>query len=126
MNQSKLDPLEKSSRLAAIATPHPEAAKAAEDILRHGGNAVDSAVAAVLTLCVVTPSQCGLGGYGGCMVAYMAKLNRTVAIDFDSCAPREFRPELFASDPRKLSLDGYLAITVPAVVAGLDLLLGFG
>jgi gamma-glutamyltranspeptidase/glutathione hydrolase len=57
------------------------------------------------------------------MVAYLAKDNRTVAIDFDSVAPAEFRPELFQANPKQLSLDGYLAITVPAVVAGLDLAL---
>ena len=34
----------------------------------------DAAVGAILTLAVVTPSQVGLGGYGGNLVAYLADL----------------------------------------------------
>src|SRR3954447_10111722 len=98
---------------AAVATPNPHAAIAARQILEEGGNAIDAAVAAMLSLCVVTPSQVGLGGYGGNFVAYLAKENRIVAIDFDSRAPLAFRPELF-NRPGDAST-GYLAITVPAV-----------
>jgi gamma-glutamyltranspeptidase/glutathione hydrolase len=123
MNDNRPSHLEKSAAVAAVATPHPQAAVAARRVLEQGGNAIDAAVAAVLTLCVVTPSQCGLGGYGGCMVAYLAKRKRMVAIDFDSCAPIQFRRELFEGDVKKKTMEGYLAITVPAVVAGLDLAL---
>jgi gamma-glutamyltranspeptidase/glutathione hydrolase len=89
--------------------------------LARGGNAVDAAVAACLTLCVVNPQSVGFAGYGGNFVAYVARLDRVVAVDFDSRAPLEYRPELFASpDARRF---GYLAVTVPGVVAGLDLAL---
>src|SRR5439155_11951603 len=106
---------------AAVATPHAQAAAAARKILEQGGNGVDVAVAAMLTLCVVTPSQVGLGGYGGNFVMYRAKDQRVVALDFDSCAPRAFRAELYAKP--ETAMDGYLAITVPGVVAGLDMAL---
>src|SRR5947209_6674130 len=108
---------------AAVATPHAQAADSARHILEAGGNAIDAAVAAVLTLCVVSPGQCGLGGYGGCMVAYLPKQRRVVAIDFDSCAPLGFRRELFNDDIKKKTMEGYLAVSVPGVVAGLDLAL---
>jgi gamma-glutamyltranspeptidase len=72
---------------AAVATSHPEAARAGAEILRAGGNAVDAAVAAVCTLCVVTPGSVGFAGYGGTMVAYSARDKRVVAIDFDSRPP---------------------------------------
>jgi gamma-glutamyltranspeptidase len=110
---------EASSTTAAAATAHPEAASAARDVLARGGNAVDAAVGAILALCVVTPSQVGLGGYGGSMVLYRARDRKLIALDFDSCAPIAFRPELFAGNTRELTLNGYLSLTVPAVVAGL-------
>jgi gamma-glutamyltranspeptidase/glutathione hydrolase len=110
----------KATARAAAATPHPEAAAAARDALRAGGNAVDAACAAVLTLCVVTPPQVGLGGYGGCMVAYIADRNSVVALDFDSRAPLAYRDDLFMGQPASVTTNGYLAVTVPAVVAGVD------
>ncbi|HEX8521842.1 MAG TPA: gamma-glutamyltransferase [Tepidisphaeraceae bacterium] len=106
---------------AAVATPHPQATLAARDILLDGGNAFDAAVAAMLALCTVQSHQVGLGGYGGNLVAYVARERKVIAIDFDSRAPHAFRPELFQSLPDRML--GYRAITAPAVLAGLDLVL---
>src|SRR5438034_10616585 len=105
---------------AAVATPHPAAAAAGRDLLLRGGNAVDAAVGAMLACCVATPGAVGLGGYGGSLVAYLANERTTVAIDFDSRAPLAYRPELFGGERAKFETDS-LSITVPAVVAGLDL-----
>jgi gamma-glutamyltranspeptidase / glutathione hydrolase len=102
----------------AIATPHPQAARAARDVLEEGGNATDAAVAAMLTLCVVIPGSVGIGGYGGSMVVYSARTRRVHGIDFDSRAPLAYRDELFA-DPGKRNT-GYLSVSVPAVIAGLE------
>src|SRR5687768_11473044 len=102
----------------AVATPHPQAARAARDVLEQGGNATDAAVAAMLTLCVVIPGSVGIGGYGGSMVVYPRDREVPVAIDFDSRAPLAYRDELFA-DPATRNT-GYLATSVPAVVAGLE------
>src|SRR5437763_8761388 len=105
---------------SAVATPHPAAAAAARDILLRGGNAVDAAVGAMLACCVAMPGSVGLGGYGGSLVAYLAGDARGVAIDFDSRAPLAYRPEVFGVGPEAYSV-GYLSITVPAVLAGLEL-----
>jgi gamma-glutamyltranspeptidase/glutathione hydrolase len=107
--------------IAAVATPHPAAASAAKEILLRGGNAIDAAVGAMLACCVATPGAVGLGGYGGSLVAWLAKSSKAVAIDFDSRAPLAYRPELHTNSGQYES--GYLSITVPAVVAGLALAL---
>jgi gamma-glutamyltranspeptidase/glutathione hydrolase len=104
---------------AAVATHHPLAATTAQRILHAGGNAVDAAVAAMITLCVVLPGSVGLGGYGGSMVVYLAEKRKTLALDFDSRCPAAYRDDLFADDRQNKSNYGYLAVTVPAIIAGL-------
>ena len=37
----------------------------------------------------------GFAGYGGSLVAYIAREKRVIAIDFDSRAPLAYRPELY-------------------------------
>lgn len=89
------------------------------EMLHGGGNVVDAAVTAMIALGVVTPASVGLGGFGGSLVLYQAKDRSVVALDFDSRAPMEYRPELFAANPSKLSDVGYLAPTAPGVLGGL-------
>lgn len=105
----------------AISSPNPEAVAAAGPILKRGGNAIDAAVAALASLCVVETGNVGFGGYGGSMAIYLAKEKRVTSIDFDSRAPLAFKPELFADTKR--ANHGYLAVGVPGIVAGLDLAL---
>jgi gamma-glutamyltranspeptidase / glutathione hydrolase len=111
---------EKHAAHAMVVTPHREAAFAAEQALRAGGNAVDASVAAMMTLCVVMPGMVGLGGYGGSAVIYLAGERRTTSIDFTAVAPLNFRSELYNA---KFADSGPLSITVPTVLAGLDLAL---
>jgi gamma-glutamyltranspeptidase / glutathione hydrolase len=126
---------------AAIATHHPLGAAAGLEMLQDGGNAVDSAVAAMLALCVVIPGSVGLGGYGGSAIIRLAKPKSTgqvpshgrpptadrrhpqvFAIDFDSRAPLCFREGDVTADSQS-SYYGARAVTVPAVIAGLEVLL---
>ena len=115
-------PRELFANKAAVATGHPLGAAAGLEMLRDGGNAIDAAVAAMLALCVVIPGSVGLGGYGGSAVIYFARSRRVVAVDFDSRAPLAFRDGLVTAEQGFKLLRG-ASVTVPAVVAGLDLIL---
>ena len=46
----------------AVAAPHPLAVHAGEDVAARGGNAVDAAVAAAMTLTVAYPHMTGVAG----------------------------------------------------------------
>ena len=56
------------------------ASQAGIDVLKHGGNAVDAAVATASALGVTVPFVAGPGG-GGFMVIYLAKTHQVVTID---------------------------------------------
>ena len=63
-------------------------------VLKHGGNAVDAAVAAAAMLGVVEPFSCGVGG-GGFMVIYNASNRKVTTIDSREKAPEAFRADSF-------------------------------
>jgi oxamate amidohydrolase len=94
----------------AVAAPHHAAVEAAEMAVRNGGNAVDAALAAAITLTVVYPHQCSLGGD---LVALLHLPDGGVrAILSIGAAPAEALP--LDEIPRQ----GALSVTVPGVVAG--------
>jgi gamma-glutamyltranspeptidase / glutathione hydrolase len=106
----------------------PEAARVGGEVLAGGGNAVDAAVAAALTACVVSVQQCGIGGYGGHLVIAPAGGKRVVAIDFNSAAPQAARADLFPVDTEgrvkgQANRFGWRAAGVPGTLAGLQLAL---
>jgi gamma-glutamyltranspeptidase/glutathione hydrolase len=109
-----------SEKRQAVSCSRREAASAAREILRQGGNAIDAAVAALVVQCVIEPKNVGLGGYGGSLVIFHAKTGRVHAIDFDSRAPRKFDPVTFNTSSAR---HGCLAVGVPGVAAGIDLAL---
>jgi gamma-glutamyltranspeptidase/glutathione hydrolase len=78
----------------AVSTVDPEASAAAIDVLRHGGNAVDAAVAAAATLGVTEPYSAGIGG-GGYFVYYDAKSEKVSTIDGRETAPAGITHDAF-------------------------------
>ena len=104
----------------AVACSRKEAGEAARDILLQGGNAIDAAIAALMVLCVIDPGKVSLGGYGGSMVVYQAKTRLVHSIDFTTRAPRKLDLARFNATS---ALHGYLAVSVPAIFAGIDLAL---
>ena len=78
----------------AISTVDPEASAAGLKVLRHGGNAVDAAVAAAATLGVTEPYSTGIGG-GGYFVYYDAKSGKVHTIDGRETAPATMPHDAF-------------------------------
>ena len=78
----------------AVSTVDPEASAAAIEVLRHGGNAVDAAVAAAATLGVTEPYSAGIGG-GGYFVYYDAKSGKVSTIDGRETAPAGIKHDAF-------------------------------
>jgi gamma-glutamyltranspeptidase / glutathione hydrolase len=106
----------------AVASMDPDASQAGIDVLKHGGNAIDAAVATAGTLGVTIPFVAGPGG-GGFMVIYLAKTHQIVTIDGRETCPIACTPTMF-TDPKTGQPLGYdyasdqpLATGVPSMVA---------
>jgi gamma-glutamyltranspeptidase / glutathione hydrolase len=78
----------------AVASDDVEATSAGLDVLRHGGNAIDAAVAVAATLGVADPFVAGIGG-GGYLVYYNARTQRVWTIDGRETAPALAGASLF-------------------------------
>jgi gamma-glutamyltranspeptidase/glutathione hydrolase len=101
-----------------VATGHPIATDAAADVFRDGGNAVDAAVAAALTLGVVDGHNSGIGG--GCLILIRTADGNFTAIDGRETAPAAAHKDMFLRDGKPLtdaSQTGPLASGVPGALA---------
>ncbi len=106
-----------------IATSQPLASTAGLEVLRHGGNAIDAAVAAAAVLSVTEPHMTGIGGDMFAIV-WLAKEHRLVAINGSGRAGSLMtRERLQARGFRPGSQQGVLSVTVPGALAGWDMLL---
>jgi gamma-glutamyltranspeptidase / glutathione hydrolase len=81
-------------RGGAASTVDIDATRVAIDVLRHGGNAADAAVAAAATLGVTEPFSSGLGG-GGFFVFYDARTGTVQTIDGREAAPASMQETAF-------------------------------
>lgn len=104
-----------------VATVHPLATDAGLAALERGGNAVDAAVAAALTLGVVDPSNSGIGG--GCFMVLRLADGAVVAIDGREIASAKATPDMYVRDGQvqpRLAQKGPLAVAVPGAIAAYD------
>jgi gamma-glutamyltranspeptidase/glutathione hydrolase len=109
---------EARSDYGMVATGSPEATEAAVEILELGGNAIDAAVAAALTLSVVDSDASGIGGATS-MVIHLAN-GRTLAVDGVSHAPMVVDIEKFREFKKKGRTYGYETVAVPTTLATLE------
>ena len=114
-------PLAAAGSRWAVATPHRFASEVAADAFAAGGNAVDAALHAAVTLAVVYPHMCGVGG------DLFALVHRPdgadAAIDSSGRAPAAIDvPTLRSAHGTAMPESGPATITVPGAVAGWDAL----
>jgi gamma-glutamyltranspeptidase/glutathione hydrolase len=93
------------------------------DVLKRGGNAIDSAVAVGYALAVVYPAAGNLGG-GGFMTVQLADGRKTF-LDFREKAPLAATANMYLDKDgnvvKGLSTTGHLAVGVPGTVSGLEM-----
>ncbi|MEN9392993.1 MAG: gamma-glutamyltransferase [Pseudomonadota bacterium] len=97
------------------------ASKVGADILKQGGNAVDSAVAIGFALAVTLPRAGNIGG-DGFMLVHDGRTGEQMFFDFRSVAPGAATTAMYLDkDGREADIAsrGYIAPAVPGTVAGL-------
>jgi gamma-glutamyltranspeptidase/glutathione hydrolase len=82
----------------AVASVSPYATQVGLDVLKHGGNAVDAAVATAAALGVTEPYSAGIGG-GGFFVYYDARTHKVSTIDGRESGPAAMTTDFFI-DPK--------------------------
>lgn len=116
------DTFRAEGRRGMAATASPEASRAAIEVLRTGGNAVDAAVAASFVVSVMRPQSTGLGG-GGFALVLDPDDAAPRAYDFRERAPGRAHRDMYldarGQPDREASLIGHRAVAVPGLVAGL-------
>ncbi|MET8767937.1 gamma-glutamyltransferase [Streptomyces sp. NPDC004658] len=86
----------------AVASVDADASAAGIEVLKHGGNAVDAAVATAAALGVTEPYSAGIGG-GGYFVYYDAKSRTVHTIDGRETAPLSADADLFSENGKPLA-----------------------
>ncbi len=100
-----------------VATSQPLAAEAGLNMLRQGGNAVDAAIAAAITLTVVEPTANGIGSDGFSLVWDGKTLH---GLNASGRAPSAWTPEYFHSKyPHQQTMPerGIDTVTIPGAVS---------
>ncbi len=101
------------SKGGMASTQHYLATDTAVQVLAHGGNAIDAAVAAAFALGVCEPSASGLGGQT-MILYYDAETHKKIALDGSSRAPHRVVPGELS---KKNYLQGHISSTVPSTPA---------
>ncbi len=106
-----------------VVTAQHLATKIGVDVLKNGGNAVDSAVAVGYALAVVYPAAGNLGG-GGFMTVQLADGRKTF-LDFREKAPLAATANMYLDKDGNVikgaSTNGHLAVAVPGSVSGFEM-----
>lgn len=96
-----------------VATSQPLAAQAGVEAMRKGGNAVDAAIAAAITLAIVEPTSNGIGSDAFAILWDGSKL---VGLNASGRAPQGWTREYFGSR-QTMPQFGWDSVTVPGAVS---------
>lgn len=105
------------ARHSAVASPHQLATAVGNDILRHGGNAIDAMVSVNATLGVVFPHMTGLGGDAFWMI-YDAKSGGKHVLNASGPSGSKATIDRYQGKEQIDSRGSQAAITVPGTVDG--------
>ena len=102
---------------AAVSSMKPEATRAAENILRAGGNAFDAAVAGQAVLALVDPASNGIGSDAEILI-YDAKTKQPYSINAEAPAPKLATIEWYNKNNGGTipTNDGLLSGSIPGTV----------
>ena len=98
----------------AVATSQPLATQAGLAMLARGGNAVDAALAAAITLTVVEPCSNGIGAD---LFAILWTGDELVGLNASGRAPAAWSPKRFART-KSMPERGWETVTIPGAVSG--------
>src|SRR5271168_2773101 len=101
-----------------VATSHPLAAQVGLDVLKHGGNAIDAAIATNAAIGLMEPMSCGVGGdlYA---IVWDAKTKKLYGLNASGRSPYKATRAYFADKGlQDIPTTGPLSWSVPGCVDG--------
>src|SRR6266705_375315 len=111
-----------ATKFGIVAASQPLAARAGVQVLEHGGNAIDAAIAANAVMGLVEPHMNGIGGDLFAIV-YEATSGKLFGLNASGWAPENLTPALLRSrGVFQMPASAIHTVTVPGAVAGWDVL----
>jgi gamma-glutamyltranspeptidase/glutathione hydrolase len=106
------------SQHAMVASSQPLASEVGLEVLKHGGNAVDAAIAMAAMLNVTEPMMTGIGG-DAFMLVYWSRTKELKGLNASGRAPRALNLDYFArKNEKQMPEFGMESITVPGAFDG--------
>ena len=105
------------ARHGMVASAFPDATKAGVEMLRKGGNAIDSACATALALGVCEPQASGIGGQSMAILYFNGK---SISVDGSSRSPSLAHSSVYTKIKKRRL--GYKATTIPSTLATIGFL----